>query len=523
MRIRDRVSHLRRAFSLRNGETVSAMAGAPGVTGHGYLDALTTTFERPYIYGAELPRDGSSQILDRRRLSQLTRWLCDNNGLVAYAIDTIANYSVPVVPQAATTDAGWNDAAELYFAEWSDQADHGRRFGFEEIQRIACASTDLDGDIAVQAVYDGGVKLVLIEAHRITTPTTFSIDPLIRDGVRLDSEGRLDAYMVTDDDRKWTPVPADQVFLWFDTDPSRPNSFRGVSPMRRGLNDVRDAKDIKGYEKLAQKIHASLAAVIEGANGIEPIVFGNTYTADDQPAVNPPPAKAPDKLRVTDLLGGTIPTLPEGQVLKPIETNRPSANAREFLDSLAASYVMGLGIPPAFFLDQRLTGPNVRAVNAKADRKFVNRQRLARRFVRWTWLRVIADAIDNKILPGGPDWWRLSFQTPPRLSIDIGGEEYSDIAAVEKGMSSLADYHAKRGRDSRRWGRAQIAERAQIIAAAQSTAESMGVPVEWLLPSFIITATGSAVVSSPVPPPEPDPTDKEDSTDDPPAEDDTGE
>ncbi len=34
-----------------------------------------------------------------------------------------------------------------------------------------------------------------------------------------------------------------------------------------------------------------------------------------------------------------------------------------------------MGLPPAFFLDEKLTGPNQRAVNGKAQRKFDRRSR----------------------------------------------------------------------------------------------------------------------------------------------------
>ena len=474
-----RPRHVAHVLNHRRGGESEAMAP-------NYLDALASTHERPYVFGTELPPDGSTPLLDRLRLSKLTRWMCDNNGLVSYAVETIASYAVPVVAQAATVDPGWNDTAEAYFAEWSEYADYGRRFDFFTLELIACMATDLDGDIAIQAVADDGIKLQIIEGHRIATPPKLARNKLIRDGIQIDATGRLVSYHVSLDDRDYTVVPADEAFLWFEPDPSRPNAYRGVSPIRRGLNDVRDAKDIKGYEKAAQKIHASLAAVIKSIGGVEPVSFGETQPDGTiSMPVNGTGSTSTGAVKVTDLIAGTIPVLPEGQELQALETNRPSANVREFLESLAASFVCGLGIPPAFFLDARLTGPNVRAVNGKAERKFARRQRLAKRFVRWTWMRVIADAIARGLLPAHPQWSRITYQTPPRLSIDIGGEEAADLASLQQGACSFAEYSAKRGRDPRSVYRQELSARVAAIEAAQVEAERLGVPVSILLPAYM--------------------------------------
>ncbi len=83
------------------------------------------------------------------------------------------------------------------------------------------------------------------------------------------------------------------------------------------MNDVRDAKDIKGFEKLATKIGAALAAVIEGADVLEEDIWNNDNGDPDGPQPgNPPPADAtPQEMHISkaQLLGGDIPVLPPGR------------------------------------------------------------------------------------------------------------------------------------------------------------------------------------------------------------------
>jgi capsid protein len=334
---------------------------------------------------------------------------------------------------------------------------------------------------------DGSLGIALIEGHRISTPPKQAQNPRISDGVETDASGRVVAYWVAMDEKTWKPVPADQLFLWYEADPSRPNSCRGISAMRRALNDVRDAKDIKGYEKMASRIHSALAGVIESEEGgIEPVQFGYSGQAPPPPETPETPAQAEArKITVTEILSGTIPALKKGQVYKPVETNRPTANTREFLEMLSGHFVMAVGLPPSFIADLRLTGPAVRAVNGKAERRFAERQAIAKRSVRWTWLRVIGDAIAHGHLRSVPNWWSLTFQTTPKLSIDIGGDEAADLAAVESGLMSETDFNSKRGRDSPAVERVRLAERVRAIENAQKEASRLGVPLEMLLPGYL--------------------------------------
>jgi len=109
------------------------------------------------------------------------------------------------------------------------------------------------------------------------------------------------------------------------------------------------------------------------------------------------------------------------------------ANNIEVTSYLAGCFVAGLGLPPAFFLDEKLTGPNQRAVNGKAQRKFDRRKQVAARLGRSAWVRVIGDAIAAGTLPGTDGWARCDFIGPSKITIDAGREMAKEREDVARG------------------------------------------------------------------------------------------
>jgi len=479
---------------------------APSGTGH-YYEALRQSKDRTPIPARLLDARQFVVALGRRQLIALARYLYDNYGLVGYAVNQIAFYSTPIKPQAATDDPDWNTAAEDYFADWSQRADFSGRFDFDTLQALVCKAIDVDGDIAAAMTSEAGFPQVqLIEGWRL------SDDKLqaghrenVFDGVQLDAKGRVLGYWI---EEPTAPrfLSASELLLLFD--PDRASSYRGVSPLRRGMNDIRDAQDIKAFEKLAVKINSALCAVLKGGQ-IDEDVWGNdTGTADNPgnlPAPDDPTATPQDKkLTLAELLAGDIPLLDEGQELQQLAQNRPGGTYQEFLDSLVAHFVAGLDIPPAFFLDQRLTGPNQRSVNGKAQRKFNQRQRLNAKLVKWAWLRVIGDAIDTGQLDSHPQWTRLAYQFPAEITIDLGDMESADREAVASGLKTRQAYHGKRGGDWQRETDQSFAEDRYIIRQAKQLAAEQGVPLEVVLKRYGFDAAKSPQSAS-----QPDPAEEE--------------
>lgn len=395
--------------------------------------------------------------LNRKMLAGIGRYLYDNNGMVSGPVDTIADYSTPVIPQAASEDLEWNVASESVFSEWSKRCDFTGRFSFEELQRIYCIAMDTDGDIGVtmDATLAGVPQLRTFDTLHIGTLT--GLDP--KDGVVIDDKtGFVDGYMVVDGPVETLQgiatkfVPSNQLLLLRDVD--RFGNYRGFSPIRRGANDIRDMSDIKAFEKLGVKIGAALAAVIEQVGPIEEDVWGNDNglngnmpgaVQSDGTVNNPTPTPQEKKLSLAELLGGDIPTI-SGKMTQ-LNNSRPNATVTPFMEFLAGLYIIGLGMPRAFFLDDELTGPGIRMVLGKTQRKFNSRISTICKLVDFAWSRVIANAIISGELKPVKNWWKITYQMPRQISIDLGDEAQNDREDTARGQMTRQERYGKRGKD----------------------------------------------------------------------------
>jgi hypothetical protein len=372
----------------------------------------------------------------------------------------------------------WNKAAEEWFADWSKRADFTRRFDFATLQRLACKAIDTDGDTGIALTLKAGFpQLRFYDCFQIGSIK--GVDPL--DGVRVDADGVLSGYQVIEGKTERI-LSANEMTLLYD--PDRFAYYRGFSPFRRGSNDIRDSADIKAFEKLAVKIASALAAVIEQDGPIEENVWGNdTGENGNSPAPEDTAATPQEKkLSLAELLGGDIPVV-SGK-LTQLKNERPHANIVNFLDYLAGSFVAGLDLPPAFFLDEKLTGPNIRAVLGKAQRKFDQRKAIIARLVEWVWVRVIGWAIDVGELPSIDRWWKLTFQFPSRITIDLGDQMSNEREDVAVALMTRQERFGNRGLDWMRETDQSFAEDDYIISNAKLLAAKHGVPVETVLARY---------------------------------------
>lgn len=477
---------------------VKGGVGAPSAAAVGaYFEALRDSPDRMPVVRAPLASSGVAVLGygGRVQLSALSRALYDNGGFVGYAVNQLAHYSTPVVPQSEAADMAWRARAEEWFADWCKRCDFlGRsEVGFYTLQTTVSQLMDLDGDVGALITAEVGFPQVqLVEGWQIGSATRAAQKGLV-DGVRLDAKGRVVAYEVAIDGGV-LPVPASQMTLVREL--AAGATYRGLSPLRRGMNDIRDARDIQHFEKIAVKFLAASPGMIEGGALDE----DHGYSVGDDPASAERPPVSPDANGATaeasgvsraDMLGGDIPVLPEGKKFVPVAPNRPNGTFGEFQDTLISWFAAGLDIPPAFFLDQKLTGPNQRAVNAKAQRKFDARQAAIGRWVEWVWVRVIGWAIENGELPATDGWWRVSIQGPAEFTIDAGREAQQERDDHAKGLTTRRSSYQGRGKDWVRETDQVAVEWDYCLGKAKELSGKWGIPIEVALSFFGAAPTGS--------------------------------
>ncbi len=447
-----RVEPVVRRVNVTPNRPVRGDAQAASVGGS-YFEALRESPDRLPVVRAALSSSGVASLGygGRVQLSALSRALYDNGGFVGYAVNQLAHYSSPVVPQSEAADLVWRARAEEWFADWCRRCDFlGRsEVGFYSLQTTVSQLMDLDGDVGSLITAEAGFpQIQLVEGWQIGSATRMGVKGVV-DGVRLDAKGRVVALEVATD-AGVVPIPSSQIYLVREV--AAGATYRGLSPLRRGMNDVRDARDIQHFEKIAVKFLAASPGMIQGGALDE----DHGFSVGDDPGVEAKPPVSPDAngaaaaasgVSRADMLGGDIPVLPEGKSFVQVEPNRPNGTFGDFQDTLISWFAAGLDIPPAFFLDQKLTGPNQRAVNAKAQRKFDARQAAIGRWVEWVWVRVIGWAIENGELPTADGWWRISMQGPAEFTIDAGREAQQEREDHGRGLTTRRASYQGRGKD----------------------------------------------------------------------------
>ena len=411
---------------------------------------------------------------ERIDLIDMGRYLYANDGIVKGAIDDMARYSFPLVPQAKTDDANWNNDAEQYFNNWAQNADVKGRLHFYDLQRLASICLDRDGDIGVLHVdTDEGLKLQLIEADIIRDAPNNNGD--WDQGISYDSLGRPTAYSILDDpedESSYRSIPASQMCLLFD--PERADQQRGISSIAHAVAHIRDKKEILAYEKLGVKNLSSFSAVLQ-----------SEYDEPDEDAFGLADVEgydaqgSPTEITVSQMQSGEIPILRKGESLTAFQGNRPSATFQGFLEFLVREFAVGMGLPYEFVWNtQSLTGPSQRFVMGKAQKKFEERQRLFYKLINRTWSMVIAKAIAQGDLKAVDGWQYPRIQCPAKLTIDIGREAQQEREDVSAGLMTRSHHFGQRGMDWQNEVDQQAKEFAYIMERSKELSEKYNIPLD---------------------------------------------
>lgn len=449
-----------------------------------YWDGLQFNRERKHIpYFLKSAR--SNHTWHRREMASMSRYLYDNDGLVRGAINDLARYSFPLSPQAISDDPYWNLEAESIFEEWAHNADIGGRYGFSEIQRLCSIAIDRDGDVGIMFVRRNGLKLQIIEAHRVGD--FIEDEKGYVDGIRTDKYGMPINYLVADESiygefypktTKARVIPS-SAMVWL-VDPDRAEQYRGMPAIKHAINHVRDIKEILDFEKAGVKNLSTIAAVLESETGEADPDAWNLKEIDSEAT----------RLTISDVQSGAIPVLKKGEKLTPFTHDKPSPTFQGFLEFLIREFSVGIGLPYEFLWQpQGITGPAQRFIMGKAQRRFEERQRLFYGLVRKVWAMVISDAVAQNKISAVPNWYKCKIQTPAHITIDAGREMNQEREDVKAGLMTLREHYGKRGLDWQSECQQRGKEIEYLLEKAQYIAEHSDMDAKDVLNLFL---TGEA-------------------------------
>jgi capsid protein len=220
---------------------------------------------------------------------------------------------------------------------------------------------------------------------------------------------------------------------------------RGVTSLAHGIHHILDKKDTLSLIKLGIKVDSAMGVAIIGGGGNQP-TFGRQTQSSNAGSSDTGAAAAPNTYE--EMQGGALFKLEKGMDVKAITSDRPSPNVQTFLSYIDRDVATGLEVPIEFIWDSSsLGGSGNRFILKKAERKFADRQALIARVKRRIRNYVIAKGIKNFGLPYVDDWWKVRFQFPSRITVDVGREADANREDVYAGLRTEQSDYEERGED----------------------------------------------------------------------------
>lgn len=430
--------------------------------------------ERRYVPAVAADSERTLTPSARKQVLGLARFLHANNGMVRGAVADLTRYSVGggLVPQSQAAPE-IADAYESFWKEWSKIADSTGRRTFEQLQQLASLRMDVDGDIGfvLRKTSTGYPQLQLVEGHAIGSEAT---DEGWFDGVRVSPDGRPIAYRVLGPDKAHTDIDARDFILLAETE--RAGQQRGLSALAHALDHVRDVADILDYEKTGVKMAASIGVAITTQGGA--VDEGASYIESGADA---PVSAGGSPLETFE--AGMVPRLRLGEKIESFASNRPNPSFVGFVEHLLRDISVGLGLPFEFIWSaDKLGGASQRFILAKAQRRFEQRQAyLTSALLNRVWGWVIASAIKRGDLPKSADWWRVRWQAPAKITVDVGREAAANRDDIRMGLRTLQEDAGERGLDWLELRDQAERETADLIVRAQRVAAQTGVDFQTTL------------------------------------------
>jgi len=414
--------------------------------------------ERTFIYLPTLNPEEEFTARTRTDILKKARWLYNNIGLAARAVDGIARYTcgTGIVPQARSSNSDWNKAAEERFEDSAGREafgfDAGGQFNFYTAQAAILRHVAVDGDFFGQLVksQDGRAMMRFFGAEKVGNALTGLQQDKWRDGVRIDPMGKpiqfrvLTNYLGT----KFTDVSSDDICHFYR--PQRVGYTRAPSWLSRAALHLHDMADIVKFTKTTFKLASQPAYIIKSPDAMQ-IGMGAALKRQDT---------ASGKVTVDKLYANSgVLQLPPGAELQQFRNEHPGQNFQQFLDFLARDISWGIGVSPEILWNiDKAGGANTRYVLADAQVFFSELQewlinQFCRRFWKyWVWCEIQAGR-----LPMIEDWWRVDFTTPARITVDYGRDTKAMLDVVRTGAMSGRRFAEMHGMDEEQEEDAAIA------------------------------------------------------------------
>ena len=460
---------------------IGRIRGLFGGGSNSFQDTVVESIDRANVRFI-LPQDSALYLgkFTRTRINEKAEWLWQNFGIVKEGVAGIARHTVGkgVSLQIDSEDDDWNQLAEDDFEAYAltpERCDLSGRRNFYEGQTAILEQRVIRGEAFAAKTenpeWNNEPCFQLYDSQEICSPLSPVANLAVIDGVELNDASRAMRYWVRGlDGITHTPVPRERMIHWYK--PHAINQTRGISDLAQAVNRLVDIHELTRLTTRTAKAQQLIALVLKGVGKKKTRgALGALSRAGKDTDGNPDKDTAQLEALVGAAGAGIAYMDAEGDA-KMISPTSPTPLVEGFItDLLMRDVCAGWGVPAEFFWSiAKLGGANTRFVLSKADLLFqVLADGLIYRFCNPVAFRYLEHRMATGALrrPTDKDWaLKLSWQTPPRVTVDNGRDNSVLIELLANGMITLREYCNARGQNYRHVMRQWIREPIEFIKMA---------------------------------------------------------
>jgi capsid protein len=459
-----------------------------GIGTNAFADTILESVDRANVRFI-LPLDSALYLTatSRRLINEKIEWCWQNFGCVKEAGAGVARHTVGkgVSLESNSDDDEWNQLAEDDFEQYAltpARCDLAARRNFYEAQTTMVEHRVFRGEALAahgnNEEWGDCPAFQLYDSEEISTPPPAGSigDKIILDGIELDANSRPLAYHHRNlDGMTWTAIPRSQFIHWFKGHAI--NQVRGISDLAQAVNPLVDIYELSRLATKSAKAQQLIALVLKNV----PKSKGRGAIGALRKAVPGSPGCNEGNLatdysqleKLTTASGAGIAYLNGDGEAQLLTANSPSPLVEGYITGLLMKNVYAaLGLPSSFSWDpEKLGGANMRFILSKSDLLFqVLSDALIYRFCNPIAFRYLDWRIKTGMLrPCKDKLWasKLSWQTPPRVTVDNGHEVKLLIELLANGLLTMREYCNARGLNYRNVMRQWIREPLEFIRIAK--------------------------------------------------------
>ncbi len=446
------------------------------------FDAANTSTRRGYVWFPTLDTRDEVEPWSRLEMMRKGRYLTRNVGFAKRCTRGLAGMVGYLSPRALTSDREWNKKAEALFERRAGSAntfDRSAQFNFYSAQPMLTAARLTDGDVGVVLTSGstGGAMCAFYEGHQIDNGDDAINSKGWRDGVKIEQD-RAVAYRLVDpaDTTVQVDIPASDFILHVDRQAF--GHRRGVSALSHAINNMLDRTEIWSDVKLGIKLSNRIGYYLakQQMTGTAPKGMGGKITTTTTGTAGE------EVLTEKVFKGGKMMELDPGVEIKQLLDQRPHPNSREFLEDLNRDMAWGIGVSTDVLWNMaKLGGAAARLVLADAQVWIeAQQQMLVDQFLTRYWIFFVAKEMAAGRLPAcaDPDWWKVGWLPPAKLTVDIGRDGKLSIDLHRAGMLTLQRWYGSQGLEWEDEIEQKVREYATTLVICERVGKEFGITID---------------------------------------------